>query len=396
MEKLQLLPTGELALRLTSIAAGMCRDGIDMALITDNAVKYYLTGRVFSGWIMLRSDTSVRYFVRRPVHLTGHDVVMVRKPEDITNHISDFMSTSSTIGYGMSTLAVNDFKRLSAIFPGCKSVDMTGILRTARAVKTPMEIDRIRKSGELHTKVYRTIPSLFRSGMTDIQLQIEIERALRREGCLGQFRISGDSMELFMGNILAGDNADNPSPYDFAMGGAGADPSLPVGADNTAISEGMTVMVDANGNFTGYMTDMTRTFRYGKVTAEANDAHRCSIEICKAIAESAKPGTKASDMYELALTMARDAGFGDYFMGHNQQAGFIGHGVGIEINEAPVIAPRSRDIIEKGNVIALEPKFVIPGTGAVGIENTYVANIDGLECLTNAPEEMLPLSPECQ
>lgn len=74
--------------------------------------------------------------------------------------------------------------------------------------------------------------------MTDIEFQVEIEREARLEGCLGQFRISGNSMELYMGSLLAGDNADNPSPYDFAMGGAGADPSLPVGANGTVIRRG--------------------------------------------------------------------------------------------------------------------------------------------------------------
>ena len=76
-------------------------------------------------------------------------------------------------------------------------------------------------------------------------------------------------------------------------------------------------------------------------------------------------------------------------MGHRQHAGFIGHGVGIEINELPVIAPRSRDIIREHNVIALEPKFVIPDTGAVGIENTYIVHSDHVECITPAPEEII-------
>ena len=78
-------------------------------------------------------------------------------------------------------------------------------------------------------------------------------------------------------------------------------------------------------------------------------------------------------------------------MGHRQKAGFVGHGVGIEINEMPVIAPRSRDIIAPGNVIAFEPKFVIPGAGAVGIENTYCVGADRTECLTNAPEQFITL-----
>ena len=89
--------------------------------------------------------------------------------------------------------------------------------------------------------------------------------------------------------------------------------------------------------------------------------------------------------------MAVEAGLKEYFMGHRQKAGFVGHGLGIEINELPVIAPRSRDIIADGNVIAFEPKFVIPGVGAVGIENTYIIHADSAECVTSAPEELIDL-----
>ena len=96
-------------------------------------------------------------------------------------------------------------------------------------------------------------------------------------------------------------------------------------------------------------------------------------------------------MYEVAMEMVTAAGMDDYFMGHTQKAGFIGHGVGIEVNELPVLAPRSRDVLEEGNVIAIEPKFVIPHVGAVGIENTYVVRNDHLECITNAPEEITEL-----
>ena len=96
-------------------------------------------------------------------------------------------------------------------------------------------------------------------------------------------------------------------------------------------------------------------------------------------------------MYEIALEMTEEVGLEDYFMGHNQKAGYIGHGVGIEVNEAPVLAPRSREILEKGNVIALEPKYVIPQVGAVGVESTYVITDEGMECITNFPEEIIEL-----
>lgn len=96
-------------------------------------------------------------------------------------------------------------------------------------------------------------------------------------------------------------------------------------------------------------------------------------------------------MYEEAMAIVRGEKLEAYFMGHRQHAGFIGHGVGIEINELPVIAPRSYDVISRGNVIALEPKFVIPGTGAVGIENTYVVTDSGMSSLTCSPEEIIDI-----
>lgn len=382
--KLLLLSPEETVLRASRVAGEMKADGIDVLLIVDNANKYYITGRVFAGWLTVSSDGAIHAYVRRPVHLEGADVTFVRKPEEIS-------ISGECVGIEMSTLSAADYLRLKSMLGDRRTADASALMRRVRSVKTPFEISKISGSGQWQTAVYRTIPSLYRPGMTDIDLQIEIEHALRRAGCLGQFRISGDSMELFMGNILVGDNADNPTPYDFAMGGAGFDPSLPVGADGSLISPGNSVMVDANGNFNGYMTDMTRTFALGHISDKALRAHQCSIAICDRLAHIGLPGVKAADLYHEAVSIASEVGLADYFMGHRQHAGFVGHGVGIEINEAPVLAPRSKDILCEGNVIALEPKFVIPGTGAVGIENTYVVEADGMRCLTLAPEEILPL-----
>jgi len=346
---------------------------------------FYLTGRVFCGYAVVYPSSAPRFYVKRPVHLTSPDITHIRKPEEM----APVFAPMQNVGLELAALSYNMAQRLIKITGS--ATDISGILARARSRKTPHEIALLTVSGAKHERVYRKIPHLYRPGMSDIELQIEIERLSRLEGCLGQFRIAGSEMELHMGNVLAGDNADTPSPYDFAMGGAGADPSLPVGADGSIIRSGMSVMVDMNGNFTGYMTDMTRTFSLGEIPDEAVKAHHLSIDICRTLADMGRAGTKASDLYDRALQMAKDAGLGQYFMGHRQHAAFVGHGLGIEINELPVISPRSHDILAPGNVIALEPKFVIPGTGAVGIENTYVVTPDGpMECLTRAPQDIIP------
>lgn len=395
MENLILLPPQEVLLRIGRLRGAAVAAGRTGALlIADNAMLYYLTGRVYSGWAFIPVDENVNpvWFVRRPVELTGKDVVEVRKPEEIPSRLEALgISLPEAVGLEMDALPYSTITRLQAVFPGAESYTASPIVASARSVKTPLEISMMERSGVIHTAVYHKIPSLFSPGMTDFELDVAIEHLSRLEGCLGQFRIAGKSMEFFMGNVLTGENADTPSPYDFALGGKGMDPSLPVGASGEEIKPGTTVSVDVNGDYTGYMTDMTRVFSYGDIPSEAKAAHECSLAIHREFRRMAVPGTKASDIYEMAARLAREAGFERYFMGHRQKAGFCGHGVGIEINETPVIAPRSRDILQAGNAIAMEPKFVIPHVGAVGIENTYIVSPEGARCITNAPEEIIPL-----
>lgn len=389
--KLVLLDESVARSRCENIRKAMREAGLDALLVTDNANKYFLTGRVFTGQIYIAADGEVIYFIRRPLHLEGDGVVYVHKPEQMAETLG--LNMPQVLGLELDITAYNTVERLKKIFIGAELRNASPLLRQVRAVKDAAALELLRMSGKKQTYVYSRIPRLFTEGMTDIELQIEIERTSRLQGCLGQFRISGDSMELYMGNVLTGDNADTPSPYDFAMGGGGLDPSLPVGADGTVINQGMTVMVDMNGDYTGYMTDMTRVYCAGPVEAlpaQVRKAHDCSIRIHRELVKMLVPGTEAKALWQRAEEIAREEGLHEYFMGHRQKAGFLGHGVGIEINELPVIAPRSRDIIAVGNAVALEPKFVIPGAGAVGIESTYFVHSDHVENLTDAPEAIIP------
>ncbi len=383
------IPQEEIEQRIEKIQFLLSEANIDAALIGNNANLFYSAGRVFSGYAYIPQTGKAVYFVRRPIGLKGGNVIYINKPEQIAEHID--ISSFKNIAFELDTTPFSMIERLRKIFPAANIANASGIMRQARAVKTPFEIDCITRSGLKHAYVYSHIPKMYKSGMTDLELQIEIERKSRLEGCLGLFRISGDSMEIFMGNLICGDNADNPTPYDFAMGGAGLNSSLPVGCNGTVIKKNMSVMVDLNGNYTGYMTDMTRVFSVGEVNKLTIKAHNCSRRIVRELTEMGKPGIEAKALYERALEIATEEGLDAYFMGYTQHAGFVGHGVGIEINELPVIAPRSRDILAEGNVIALEPKFVIPQVGAAGIENTYVVTSEGMKLLTPAPEEIISL-----
>lgn len=387
----ELIP--ELRARWVKIQEEMKKEQVEVCLLSSSVNLFYTAGRVFNGYAYIAQKGEPIFFVRRPVGLNEGHIVYIRKPEDIIQKLITLgLPLPKDVALEADTLTYNEYTRLAAVFPEAEKKNGSQLMRRVRAIKTEYEIEKMRESGIKHAAVYGHVNAVYREGMTDDELSIELESIARRLGNLGLFRIFGSSMEIFMGSVLAGDNADNPSPYDFAMGGEGLNNSLPVGANGTLLRPGMTIMIDMGGNFTGYMTDMTRVFSVRELRNElAKEAHQTSIEIQEAVKRVARPGVATKDLYTLAMDIVKEHHLEKYFMGHRQQAGFIGHGVGIEINEIPVIAPRSEHVLEEGMTFALEPKFVIPGVGAVGIENTFVVRAAGLEQLTNYEESIQAL-----
>ena len=270
----------ELRKRWNALQQALAREGGDAILITTNVNLFYVSGRIFSGAAYVRPEGDPLFFVRRPVGLKGGNVIYIRKPEEIAGHLQQRgIPMPAKLFLETDSISYNEYRRYEKIFDPRVVCNGTQLLRGVRSIKTIYEIGRIMRSGVLHARLYERIPSLYRPGMTDTELSIEIERESRRLGSLGIFRIFGQSMEIFMGSLLAGDNADAPSPYDFALGGAGLDASLPVGGNGTPLTDGTSVMVDMGGNFTGYMTDMTRVFSVGKLTDRAYRAHDTALEI---------------------------------------------------------------------------------------------------------------------
>ena len=344
----------ELKLRRDKIRVLMAQQEIDAALITCNVNLIYTYGRVVSGYLYLPLNAPARLFIKRPNNIEGEHIHSIRKPEQLPDLLKECgLPLPAKLMLEGDELSYTEYTRLAACFPET-------------------------------TVVYRP-------GMTDRQLSIEIERLMRLEGCLGIFRTFGQSMEIFMGSLLAGDNATAPAPYDFALGGEGLDPSIPIGANGALLQPGQSFMVDMGGNFYGYMGDMSRVFSIGKLPEKAYAAHQTCLDVQAAVIEKAKPGAVCEDLYNTAIDIVTKAGFADYFMGVGQKAKFIGHGIGLEINEAPVLAPRMKQELEPGMVFALEPKIVLPGVGPLGIENSWVVTADGVEKLTLCKEEIIEM-----
>ncbi|MFA7172378.1 MAG: Xaa-Pro peptidase family protein [Kiritimatiellia bacterium] len=380
----------DFGLRCSKVQQGMRAEGLDAILISTNLNNLYLSGGMFTGFTYLQAEGDPLFFPRREAGVCGERVYAIRKPEQIPELLRDLgVSAPACVGLEEGAISHSTWLRLSTLFPRVELRDCTGVLGDARAVKTPYEITLMKKTGSRHAMVVGQFPSVYESGMTDQQWMIEMTGLMLKAGSLGIFRVAGESMEAFMGTVLAGDNGGAVSPYDFALGGTGMHPSYPVGQCGVKLQKGMTVMADIAANFYGYLTDCSRVFAIGRIAPQALDAHRLSMEIHAALAVTGVPGASCEALYEQALSMAAAGGFADCFMGGSQKARFVGHGTGLVINEQPVLGVRSTAVLQEGMCLALEPKFFISGTGAVGPEDTYLVTSKGLRSLTPCPQEIV-------
>ncbi|MDR1098681.1 MAG: Xaa-Pro peptidase family protein [Tannerella sp.] len=383
----------DLFFRQKKVQKALCKAGVEGILLTSDVNIYYMTGLVFNGYYYLPADDDPILFVKRPGGLSGERLFSIRKPEQIPElFASNGWKLPENVLLETDEISYNECMRLQSVFHFRKIENATVFMRRIRMVKTSWEIGQLRLSADRHAATYARIPDCYRPGMTDLRLQIEIEHQMRLHGSIGVFRAFGANMNIFMGSLLAGENAEAPSPSDFALGGGGQTPLYPIGANGTLLKEGMAVMVDMAGNYTDYLTDMTRVYSIGTLPEQAFRAHQVSLEIQDAVEEAAKPGVACADLYHLAYSLVEKAGLTAYFMGTRQQAKFIGHGIGLEINEPPVLTPRSDEVLEPNIAFALEPKFVIPQVGAVGIENSFLVTDTGLEKLTSFKEDIIPLA----
>ncbi len=382
----------ELNNRLKTVQQSIIYNGADACIISSPVNIYYLCDFIFDGYLYITAESEPILFVKRPQNLSHNNIFYVRVPEQMPEYLEEvgkklpekIMLENDYVSFSMADRIKNAFKTEDLL-------NASGMMKQIRSIKSPYEISIMKESAAIHTEVYKRILDIFQMGMTDIDLQIELEHQMRKAGSIGIFRAFGPNMDIFMGSVLAGDNAQTPSPFDFALGGGGITPTLPLGANGTPLQPGTTLMVDMAGNYRPIMDDMTRTFAIEHAPQKAIDAHQVSLEILRTIENEAKAGTPTADLYNKAEEIVQKYKLDPYFMGTKQQARFVGHGVGLEINEPPVLAPRSRDILASGMAIAIEPKFVLPGIGPVGAENTYIVHDNHLENITLCDESLIIL-----
>ncbi len=286
-------------------------------------------------------------------------------------------------------LPVNLFRTYEYIFQGPDIIDISPALRMLRAVKSPYEIDIIAQAADRSDQVASHAAEIIRAGMTELELAGLVEGHARKLGHQGVIRMRMWGAELFYGHLLAGASAAVPSYLASPTGGAAANPAVAQGAGFAPIVAHQPILLDYVFALNGYISDHTRIFALGSLPDGLLAAHAAMLDIQEHIKKEAKPGVSAGYLYDLAVHLATQAGYGENFMGADaQRIRFIGHGVGLELDEFPFLAKGQEMALQENMVIALEPKLIFPGQGVVGIENTHVVTKEGLKQLGRYPDDV--------
>jgi Xaa-Pro dipeptidase len=386
-------PAEEIRRRVAGLQAQLHAGGLDAALVVQNADLYYYAGTVQQSYLLVPTEGEPVLFVRKVVERARREsplaVVPLASARDLaTLAAGRFQRPLRRIGMELDVLPVNTFRRLERVFPGVEVADISGAIALQRAVKTPHEVELIRAAARITDAVCARMPELLEEGITEAELAGRLEAVARSLGHQGVIRMRGFNQEMFYGQLLTGASGEVASFLDTPLAGTGLSPAVAQGVSFRQIGRGDPIVFDFVSVVDGYTADFTRMYVLGALDPRLEEAYETARRIQEAVAARARPGARCGELYETACEVAEGAGLAASFMGHGEgQVRFIGHGIGIELDELPVLSPNDL-VLEEGMVFALEPKFVLPGLGAIGIENTWLVTVGAPEVLTPAPEHI--------
>lgn len=368
----------------------------EMTVIFSKINLFYFTGTMQDGMLVIPRDGQAVFWVRKSYERALDESVF---PE--IRHMYSFRDAAATMNNLPETVYLETesvplafYQRFTKHFQfkNFKPVDLP--IKRLRSVKSKYELDLLRKSGKIHQHVMEDlVPGLLREGMSEADLGAELFGVLIREGHHGLTRFGMFDTEVLLGHIGFGETPLYNSYFDGASGNRGLSPAAPVlGSRDVKLAKGDLVYLDVGCGFEGYNTDKTTTYMFGEsLPQHVIDAHNRCVEIQKEISSKLKPGAIPEEIYTSVMD-GLDDDFKENFMGYGKRrVKFLGHGIGLLIDELPVIAERFTEPLESGMVFAVEPKKGIPGIGMVGIENTFIVTPHGGECITGDSPGLIPV-----
>jgi Xaa-Pro aminopeptidase len=390
---------GEHTTRLARLQELLTEHQFDGMLVSQNVDLFYLCGSMQTGVLFVPTDGEPLYLVRRSVmRATQESAVPVVEWAGMKTFaaqlgLTDRMSADGPplkLALELDVLPVQHWMRYRQALPNVDWVDGAGLLRTLRMCKSSMEVERIRRAAVLVEEAFRTAAAEIRAGMTELELLVKMETTLRVGGHLGPMRLRGFNQEIYNGLVGSAAHIATPTYFDGPAGGAGLSAAFPQGASCAPLVPGSPILVDVGCNVEGYIIDQTRTFVIGQLSPAMQRAYEQAQAILHALEQRLRPGAVCEELYAEACRLADEAGLAEHFMGFgSDRVKFVGHGIGLEVDEWPVLAPGVKTALQAGMVLAVEPKFSFPGEGVVGIEDSYLITEHGYERLTVTEQRLI-------
>ncbi len=387
-------PLSEIEKRLATLQECLNSQGLEGALIHGVTNLYYFTATAQQAHLWVPVAGKPVLLVRRVLERARAESPLPSiEAMSSLKKLPVFLAGARRIAMELDIMPVSLFARYQKAIDGLDAVDIGPTTRLIRSVKSKLEIDLVKRAAAASDAAFTEIRDATTEGMSELDLAIVAESAERRHGFQGVLRWRASSgFECPWVHILAGDSALDFSFSDTPFGGRGVTAAAPYGAGYATIKAGQPVCVDFALARDGYIHDMTRTLVIGMLPDQLVDAYAVSRAMNGMVRAEARPGVTGEQLWNRCVEIASAAGLSENFMGFGQQrVSFVGHGVGLELDELPVLAPRQSLALVAGNVIAVEPKFFFPGIGAVGLENTYAIHENSVETLTLTPDDLVLL-----
>ncbi len=379
--------------RIKKIQLWMRGESLNAFVVTHHVDLYYFCGSMQAGVLWIPVSGQAVFYVRKSVLRAKEEANCFVEPISAVKPAWSAWRMIETgrpkIAVTFDTITMQQLQRLQNWMPDSEWVDGSIGVKTLRMIKSDHEVEAIRANAELLNAVFLQVIQTVQPGMMDIEILAKLEDGLRSGGHTGLLRVRASNSEIVTGTVGSGAAIAIPSSFDGPAGGEGLHPSFPKGAGRHVWAENEPLLVDIGCSLNGYVIDQTRTIISGQMSFEMKRAYDIAEQILFETEELLKPGAIPEVLYQRALLRASEAGFENHFMGFAaDQAKFLGHGIGLEIDEWPVLAKGFKDPLQAGMVIAIEPKFTFPGLGVVGIEDTYLITEDGFERLTVTPQKL--------
>ena len=368
----------------------------ETAVIFSKINQYYFTGTMQDGMLLIPRDEDATLWVRRSFERATNESLFtqIKSMRSFRDAAKSVEKIPDTVYLETEAVPLALYGRFQKHFPfkDVKPADTS--IAAVRSVKSEYELQLMRKAGAIHQHVLEDLlPEMLVEGMSEAELAAELFKVMVNEGYQGITRFGMFDTEMVLGHIGFGESSIYPSYFDGASGNYGMGPAVPLlGSRERKLKKGDLVYVDIGSGVEGYNTDKTMTYMFGRSLPQyAIDIHQKCVDIQNKIAAMLKPGAIPSQIYNHIIN-SLDEDFLQNFMGYgNRKVKFLGHGIGLLIDELPVIAERFDSPIQEGMTFAVEPKNGIKDIGMVGIENTFIVTASGGESITGKNPGLIPL-----